>query len=102
MSRWIQMSLLAFAMVGCGNNSGDEPTGRESNLDGPCEGGGDCGTGEFCFADIGADPICLAVPAACTDDPCDECPELDALCEGDDSQGSSCLSFGSSLDFECF
>ncbi len=100
MSRWIQMTLLALTMAGCGNgDDSDATSGRPSNLDGPCDGGGDCGTGEYCFADLDADPICQAVPDACSDDPCGECAELDALCEG---SGSTCIAFGSSVDIECF
>jgi hypothetical protein len=92
------MSLLAVLMTGCGtSDDGDDATGRPSNLGGSCEGGSDCGTGEFCFIDVGADAICEAVPSACVDDPCGECAEIDALCEG-----STCIAFGSSVDVECF
>lgn len=103
MSRWLVVSVLAVGLMACGSgdDTDDVSNGRPSNLNGPCEDGGDCGTGEFCFTDETLSATCLAVPDACADDPCGECDEMEDLC-AEESGGSACFSIGSRVDFECF
>jgi len=98
MKTLLTLAVLALSMAACGGGEEEEQvTGRPSNLNGPCEDGTDCGSGEYCFSEPEEDSICLAVPESCAGDACD-CEELDATC-GDG--GISCFAFGSAVDFAC-
>lgn len=89
----------AVVFFACGDDSETDTDAAEGE---PCDSGGDCQDGLFCFVAVEEQPgECAVIPAACEDDPKCTVGCFDDFRAENCDNGSSCLGIGGSITLTC-